>query len=447
MKYQKPLQGIRAFAVLIVVLNHLSITGFSGGFIGVDVFFVISGYLITGLLVEEYGQNGRISIYEFYSRRVRRIFPALVVTVVLTSLAGFLLLSEERLSLLIDSSLAALFSVSNIYFWTQIGYFDTEALEKPLLHTWSLGVEEQFYLVWPVLIVLLAKLGSINKVTYGIAALSLASFLLSMYVLGWGVPEAFYSGDGFGASFENGVSTAFYLMPFRIFEFGVGAMLGVVCFKEQPKVSARLSDFLFLISTLILAFAVVRLDKDSVFPFHNALLISAASVLAIFSSFNSRLASLVLANKAMVFIGGISYSLYLVHWPVISFYFMLAGFPSLLESVGLFIIMLVVAWAMFNFVEQPARKFKMFSSVGERFSKVALKVVLVIGVVGIAFLLNGMKGVEWRIPESRKTLKNAEWRALERRNYCQDEMDGFPKDIFTCQNDRKSEKTVIAWGG
>ncbi|WP_299235866.1 acyltransferase family protein [uncultured Halomonas sp.] len=446
MKYQKPLQGIRAFAVLIVVLNHLSITGFSGGFIGVDVFFVISGYLITGLLVEEYVQDGRISISEFYFRRVRRILPALVVTVVFTSFAGFLLLSEERLSLLIDSSLAAIFSVSNIYFWSQIGYFDIEALEKPLLHTWSLGVEEQFYIVWPVFIVFLAKLKSINTISYGVLALSLFSFLLSMYVFGWGVPEALYSGYGFSASFEDGVSSAFYLMPFRIFEFGVGAMLGVAYFKKQPKISAGLSDFLFLLSGCILAFAVVYLNKDSVFPFHNALLVSIASALAIYSSFSSRLASLLLANKVMVFIGGISYSLYLVHWPIISYYSILFGLPSLLESVGLFLIMLAVALAMFRFVEQPARKIGFFNSFSSFFSKFTLKVTFGLGMVGIAFLLNGMKDVNWRIPESRETLKNAEWRALERRIYCQDEIDGFPEEIFTCQNDRGSEKTVIAWG-
>ncbi|MDT0500571.1 MULTISPECIES: hypothetical protein [unclassified Halomonas] len=148
-----------------------------------------------------------------------------------TSFTGFLLLSEERLSHLIDSSLAVIFSVSNIYFWSQIGYFDAEALEKPLLHTWSLGVEEKFYIVWPVFIVMLAKLGSINKITYGIFTLSLSSFLLSIYVFGWGVPEALYSSDGFSASFENGFSTAFYFMPFRIFEFGIGAMLGAAYFK------------------------------------------------------------------------------------------------------------------------------------------------------------------------------------------------------------------------
>ncbi|MDT0500570.1 MULTISPECIES: acyltransferase family protein [unclassified Halomonas] len=126
--------------------------------------------------------------------------------------------------------------------------------------------------------------------------------------------------------------------------------------------SAGLSDFLFLISGVILAFAAVNLNKDSVFPFYDSLLISTAAGLSIYSSFNSRLASLFLANKVMVFIGGISYSLYLVHWPIIYYYSMVFRFPSLLESFGLFLIMLAIAWDMFRLVEQPARRFKFFSS-------------------------------------------------------------------------------------
>ena len=152
MVFSKEIQGMRAMAVLAVILVHLGISWLPGGFIGVDIFFVISGYLITGLLVREYQKDGDIKLVEFYRRRVRRLLPALLVVCLLSTLAGFLLLSDERYYALLHSALSALFSVSNIYFFSQVGYFDSAALTKPLLHTWSLGVEEQFYLLWPLIL-------------------------------------------------------------------------------------------------------------------------------------------------------------------------------------------------------------------------------------------------------------------------------------------------------
>ena len=149
MGFCREIQGMRAIAVMAVILAHLSISWLPGGFVGVDVFFVISGYLITGLLLREHDATGYISLSDFYRRRIRRLFPAMLVTCLFTVLGGFLIFSQERFELLLDSTLTAFFSVSNFYFWSQVGYFDTESLVKPLLHTWSLGVEEQFYLVWP----------------------------------------------------------------------------------------------------------------------------------------------------------------------------------------------------------------------------------------------------------------------------------------------------------
>lgn len=446
MTYQKSVQGLRAFAVLIVVFNHLDIAGFSGGFIGVDVFFVISGYLISSLLIKEYYNSGTISILDFYSRRIKRIFPALLITISATSLAGFLLFSEERFSLLINSSMASLFSVSNVYFWSQIGYFDSDAIEKPLLHTWSLGVEEQFYLVWPLLILFLASLGTKGKILTGIAIVSLISFLLNIYILGWGVPESIHAKGGFWSWFESETSTVFYLMPFRIFEFGIGAALGILFFNNHPKTPPKISSFIFFLAAFTLILATVLLDKTSVFPSYNALIVSCATAIIIYTSFNSRAAQLLLANKLMVFIGGLSYSLYLVHWPIISYYSVIYGFPSIIESAFLLPIMLTTAWAMYRFIEQPFRKSNSLSTRGTGFLTSMPKTAILFLIISFSLALNGMKNVDWRIPESRKTFTNAEWREIEYGMYCQDSASNFPTNIFSCYNDRASSKTIIAWG-
>lgn len=446
MKYQKPVQGMRAFAVIIVILNHLGVSGFSGGFIGVDVFFVISGYLISGLLVDEYYNKGKISIANFYSRRIKRIFPALFVTVFTTAVIGFLILSEERLGNLIDSSTASIFSVSNIFFWSQIGYFDAEAIEKPLLHTWSLGVEEQFYLIWPLLIISLAFLKTRARIAIGIGVVALGSFMLNAYMLKWNMSDMLYSSQGFRSSFLDEASTVFYLMPFRIFEFGIGAVLGVLFFSKHPKISTILSDCFFVFSSAIIIAATVFLDSDSVFPYYNALIVSCAAALMVYSSFNSGLAEVLIGNKFLVFIGGLSYSLYLVHWPIISYYSMLFGSPTLTISFLLIALMVFLAWGMFVLVEQPARRLNFLSPRSSIFYNSLSKVMVVTSIAFFAFLLNEMKGVDWRIPEHRKTLTNEEWRELEKNTYCQDEISGFPEEVFTCQNDRNSQHNVIAWG-
>ena len=158
MKYRPEIDGLRAVAVTSVVLAHAGIPGFSGGFIGVDIFFVISGYLITTILIDDY-QNGRFSFSEFYYRRARRILPALFVVLLATLIAGWFILFPTPFAELSKSAAAAALFLSNAYFWENTGYFDTSAELQPLLHTWSLAVEEQYYIFFPVLMILLAPWG------------------------------------------------------------------------------------------------------------------------------------------------------------------------------------------------------------------------------------------------------------------------------------------------
>ena len=203
-KYRPEIDGLRGIAVLGVLLFHLGVQQLSGGYVGVDVFFVISGYLITRLIRSDV-RAGTFTFTRFYVRRTRRLFPALFFTLVLCLVAGCLLLSPGHLENFAGTLIASILSVSNIQFWQQSGYFDLESSLKPLLHTWSLGVEEQYYLFWPWLLVFLTR--RFARHTFAIILIGgICSFCLNL---------VFYNSSH---------ATIFYLLPFRAFEFAIGAL-------------------------------------------------------------------------------------------------------------------------------------------------------------------------------------------------------------------------------
>ncbi|MCI5144936.1 MAG: acyltransferase, partial [Candidatus Electrothrix sp. AR3] len=224
-QYRADVDGLRAFAVLAVLFYHFDFSFFSGGFTGVDIFFVISGFLITQNIMADLSK-GSFSFARFYTRRIRRLFPALFVTLVLSLLFGFLLFTPEHYLRLAKSLLYSVLSVSNFFFWQEAGYFDTAVDFKPLLHTWSLAVEEQFYLIWPALLFLLFKLGK-----KWILLFLLLSSALSLY---WS--EQWLLTDPSGA---------FFLTPFRIIEFAFGAIMAWLI-QFQPKNKLLLEPLLAL---------------------------------------------------------------------------------------------------------------------------------------------------------------------------------------------------------
>jgi len=442
--FSKEIQGLRAIAVLAVILVHLGISWSPGGFIGVDVFFVISGFLITGLLLREYKSTGNLNLSEFYRRRIRRLYPAMLVTCLLTVLGGFLIFSNERFDLLLDSMLAALFSISNIYFWSQVGYFDTESSVKPLLHTWSLGVEEQFYLIWPLLILGLLRHFSKSGVVVALVGLSVVSFLLNALFISYGFGDSLADSDGWRSGFLDGSSTAFYLMPFRIFEFGLGALLVFM----QPRLMAIrpiVADVLTLGSLIGLFFLMAYLTETSVFPYYNALWVAFLSVIILAFSGKSRMAGLFLANPVMVFIGGISYSLYLVHWPLIVYYKEFFGKLDIGSIGPLLVAMFVLGYALNVLVENRFRQVGRNES-GSRVSGFPSRRAILLALIVLVAAVFLLKNFEGRVPEQRVTISNAKWRKLERQQYCAGTLRGFPKSIFTCQNDRDSKHTVVIWG-
>lgn len=207
-QYRPDIDGLRTVAVLSVFLYHPNIPGFEGGYVGVDVFFVISGFLITRILLTEYRTTGRIDYRAFYLRRIRRIIPALIAVLVLTTLTCIILLSPTPLIAYGQSLIATVASVSNIWFGANSGYFDGDATQKPLLHAWSLGVEEQFYLIWPAYIALLAVVTQVRSRHLGVKVIG--ATILNVYWLGFDP------------------TTTFFGLPFRGGEFAIGALVFVL---------------------------------------------------------------------------------------------------------------------------------------------------------------------------------------------------------------------------
>lgn len=281
-----------------VLLYHLDVPLFGGGFIGVDVFFVISGYLITGLITEQCASN-KFTFRQFYWRRARRLLPALLFTLILSFLSGFFLLSPAGFERLGEVTLASLISLSNVYFWQESGYFDIDAHLKPLLHTWTLSVEEQFYLFWPAVLSLLILPLNKHKQIGLITVLLIGGVILSQVYLTY---------DPAGA---------FFLLPFRMAEFIVGASL-VWLLTDRLKKWFVL-ELYSLIGLLLIVISVVSFDENMNFPGISALLPSLGAALVI-AGYGSPFLNRMVGLPLLVWIGRRSYSLYLIHWPLIVYY-------------------------------------------------------------------------------------------------------------------------------
>ncbi|MDO8344629.1 MAG: acyltransferase family protein [Cellvibrio sp.] len=328
--------GLRAVAVLSVIFFHFGISGFTGGYVGVDIFFVISGFLITRIIVAEIEQTGRLSFLNFYKRRVRRLFPALLFVLLLTTVAGVVLLAPENLVQYGGSLAAAALSLSNVLFWFESGYFDTASHLKPLLHTWSLSVEEQFYLVWPLLLLLMVTK---TKKVAAIVLVGLASFYLNYYFVQAARP-----------GFE---STIFFLAPFRGFEFALGA----ICVYLERYVNANrlMVEVAALLGIALITYSFFALDQTSLFPYFNALPCCIGTALIILSR-GSIVSKVMLENKPVVAIGLLSYSLYLVHWPIYVFTrYVLIDVSSMSIVMAMFVASMVFATISYFCIEKPFR--------------------------------------------------------------------------------------------
>jgi peptidoglycan/LPS O-acetylase OafA/YrhL len=334
-RYRADVDGLRAAAVLSVVFFHLARRVLPGGYLGVDMFFVLSGYLITAIIWREV-QGGRFSIVRFYDRRIRRIMPALLLVLSVTTLASVLLLLPADLIGYGNSLLATLAFVANIYFWRDTNYFSAASEQKPLLHIWSLGVEEQFYVLFPLILVLLARWWP-RRTPHAIAALTIGS--LSADIL---------------AAFVGGGVPAFFLLPTRAWELGLGAVLAVLPAGAAPRAAA---GPMASIGALLIALGILRpLDSFWFVPAAVPVVIGTAMLIFAGQQHDSPPVNRILKSRALVFVGLISYSLYLWHWPIIVLgqYYLVRDFtlPEMAVALGL---MTVCASGTWWFVERPFR--------------------------------------------------------------------------------------------
>jgi peptidoglycan/LPS O-acetylase OafA/YrhL len=348
--HRRDIDGLRAVAILSVLGYHANSDWLPGGFVGVDVFFVISGYLISGIIFRGL-QRGTFSFADFYARRVKRIFPALLIVLVLVTIFGWFSLFTDEYQALGKHVAAGAAFVSNVALWKEAGYFDPAAELKPLLHLWSLGIEEQFYLFWPPLFYF-AWRRRINPMI-AIIAITIGSFALNAYWVR-----------------EHEVRT-FYLPFTRIWELSLGSMLAYVQVRGrnlQPHLSERLGatlaslngtlfrNVLAVLGVLLLVAAIGGITKYQQYPGWWAALPTLGTFLLIAAGSQTWVNRALLGNPVMVFFGLISYPLYLWHWPLLSFQriFATGDIPTSVLILTL-ALAVVLAWLTYRFVERPIR--------------------------------------------------------------------------------------------
>ena len=332
-RYRPDIDGLRAFAVLSVVLYHAFPKVVRGGYVGVDIFFVISGFLISSILFTELTED-RFSFATFYGRRIRRIFPALAVCFTAVLAYGFVSLMPSELAQLGKHVFFGAGFLSNIALWSESGYFGSAATLKPLLHLWSLGIEEQFYILWPALLWIAFRF----KANVGrlLGVLFLASFAIN------------------AALSVTDISDDFYLPISRFWELLAGAGLA---WRRQIFLTPNVRSWISIAGLAALLTSALLFTPDIRFPGWPALLPVAGAVAIILAGPRASVNQTVFSNRAVVFVGLISYPLYIWHWPLISYAYVirLGKVPTPLMATALVAASFLLAWATYRFIECPIR--------------------------------------------------------------------------------------------
>ena len=369
LKYRADIDGLRAVAILAVVGFHAFPNWIKGGFIGVDIFFVISGFLISTIIFESLDDK-RFSFREFYGRRIKRIFPAFIVVLIAGFSLGWLVLLADELRLLGKHMAAGVGFVSNIVLWRESGYFDIHADLKPLLHLWSLGIEEQFYIIWPLLLWMVYR----SKIrTFGVLlTIGMTSFLLNV---------AFIHHDPAGA---------FYLPLTRFWELVIGSTLAYLMLFKRDALrtgSPGGGSFQSVLGVALIGIGLVSLTRASSFPGWWALFPTVGTALVIAAGSEAWVNRCVLSNRALVWFGLVSFPLYLWHWPLLSFARIWEmQVPSPEKRILAVLLAISLAWLTYKFVEKPIR----FGTVR---SHVLITLSLFMGLIGFvgyaSYKLNG----------------------------------------------------------
>jgi peptidoglycan/LPS O-acetylase OafA/YrhL len=337
MLYRRDIDGLRGIAVLLVVIYHFFPESITGGFVGVDIFFVISGFIISQLLFREI-DKGTFSFGHFYERRIKRLFPTLLTVIIVLLTFGWFVFSAEFYKELAKHSFSGLSFFSNLTLFFEAGYFDKAAESKPLLHLWSLSIEEQFYLLFPIFFLLLRKFNSKIRILT-IAAVLGASFYANLYLVG------------------HFKAAAFYLLPTRIWELMFGILISYLGYYYPGfnKFFDKFANLFAILALIILKIGLHNIHPNTLFPGTWALFpVVAASLLLLTkeSLFNRY----ILSNRVLVFVGLISYALYLWHWPVICVFNYLSLTPgTMVVKSLLFLLCIILAIISTYLIERPIR--------------------------------------------------------------------------------------------
>lgn len=397
--YLYHIDGLRAVAVLSVVLFHLELSFIPGGFLGVDIFFVISGYLISRQIIGEFERTGGFSISQFYIRRFRRIAPALIIVLLLSCIAASIVFSPIDLQKFGGNLLASVFSFSNVFYWFNSGYFSSDAELNPLLHTWSLSVEEQFYIFWPIGLIFWMRM---KRASIGIILALIAFSLLANLAVGNSDIYTFLGFETYLGQLNERGAALFFLTPFRIYELLIGAAAVVFEKKDLLKLSVR--RIVGIVGALAIVLPFFIFDEHMLIPYFWAI-IPCVGTAALILYGNLGFIGRILSNGPAVFIGKISYSLYLVHWPLIVFYrYLILETLQVHEQAILFASSIIIAYLLYRFIEMPFRRG--FSGKGP----VSFKSMSIIGIPIIAaFVILGSITVtnlyQWReLSDEKKAL-------------------------------------------
>jgi peptidoglycan/LPS O-acetylase OafA/YrhL len=395
--YRPDIQGLRALAVLPVLAFHVGFTAVPGGFVGVDVFFVISGFLITQLLQRDI-DAGQFSLMGFYERRIRRIAPALVAMLLATFALGMYFDLPEELESLAKSLMAAAASGSNIYFWTKTGYFDTESASNPLLHTWSLAVEEQFYVVWPLYLYLAQR-----YVKSRFIPLTIAITVLSLAVSAWG-------------AFKHPTLT-FYMPYTRLWELSAG---GLIASGAMPAIrSSAAREALGALGLALIVGSVFLIRSSMPFPGLLAIppCLGAALVILSGRDGNPRVGKL-LSIGPLTLVGAMSYSLYLWHWPITVFQrsdaLLVTGLSTAATKLVIIAASFAAAILSYRFIEQPFRNRTLGTTRPALMNWALASLAVVLSIGGGAILANGIperfERRELDMVAHLKTFEHDSWR-------------------------------------
>lgn len=378
--YRSDIDGLRAIAVLLVILYHANFSFITGGYIGVDIFFVLSGFLIT-LTIDKEMNTDSFSFKQFYLRRIRRIIPVLVFVMLVVTIPSSIFLFSNNLESYSRTLIHTLLCTNNFYLWINNGdYFAENSDLIPFLHTWSLSVEEQFYFLWPLLLLFLHKKMNIQRRLDFILLFLILGIILSVYLT------------------NTNPAMAYFLLPARIFELTIGACLAMY-WEKLPVYSKQNNTLISLFGLSLILIPAFLLNKSSVFPGLNALWPCLGASLIIFTGKNCENQGIVnqlLQNKILIFLGLISYSLYLWHWPIFVFIKYLGFNLEGIIRIYALILILILSYFSWRFVEQPFRiKYKF------NFKKTALVILLPSFVIIflIYAVLDSKDGFPERFPE------------------------------------------------